>query len=131
MVAGRTTEPRSVTLTTTSGQAGVTAASGTFNAEDVNRVVTATGIPAGTTLSAVASDTAATLSANATASGSRSVVIGTEGGLAPTNYGFRGWSPESETESQAYSVSANNAGTPVPPAKLTDGITRTSQRSRG
>ena len=115
-VSGRTSEPRTVTLTTTSGAPGVTAAAGTFSKRDVGRSITATGIPAGATLSAVASDTSATLSANATAAGSRSAVIGSA--AQPVQdaqaYGFVGWSPESSAESEAYTLAAVNAGTAQP-----------------
>lgn len=130
MVAGRTSEPRSVTLTTTSASAAVTAAAGTFSKRDVGRVVTATGINAGTTLSAVASDTAATLSANASATGSRSATIGAT--TTPINegiaYGFVGWSPESDAESQTYTVTA--LGTSEP-SRITNPNTPVGQRGRG
>ena len=59
-MAGRTSEPRSVTVTTTNASAALTGAAGTFSTSDVGRPITATGIPAGATLSAVASSTAAT-----------------------------------------------------------------------
>jgi len=135
MVLGRTTETRTVTLTTTSGAATLTAAAGTFNEEDAGRSITAaSGIPASTTILSVQSDTAATLSANATASGSRSATIGgTDTALANgQRYGFIGWSPETDTESEAYSLAANNAGT-VPPDRIVDNFTgvATKQRGRG
>lgn len=126
MVAGRTTEPRSVTITKTSGAATVTAAAGTFNEEDAGRGISGTGIPASTTLLSVQSDTAATLSANATASGAGSATLAVASGAA---YGFTGWSPESDAESETYSVAANNAGTATPD-RLTDTTTRVAQRAR-
>jgi hypothetical protein len=133
MVAGRTTESRSVSaLTKTSGSAAVTAAAGTFSQEDVGRAISGTGIPAGATLAAVTSDTAATLSANATATGSGAATIGAAThGAATSGYGFTGWSPESDTESQAYTVAANNAGT-ASPDRITNPYTAAaSQRGRG
>lgn len=134
MVAGRTTEARSVTLTTTNGSAAITAAAGTFNEEDAGRSISAAaGIPAGATILSVTSDTAATLSANATASGSRAATIG--GADTPDasgqRYGFFGWSPESDAESEAYSVASNNASV-VPPDRVTTNYSpQPAQRSRG
>lgn len=53
---------------TTSGSAAITSATAAFNAvTDVGAVISGTGIPAGTTIIAVADATHATLSANATA----------------------------------------------------------------
>lgn len=126
MATGRTTEPRTVTISTTNTSTAVTAAAGTFNvSEDVGRSVTGTGIPAGATLSAVASATAATLSAAATATGSPSVVLGS--GNAQS-YGFRGWSPETDAESEVYSI-ANGAGASAP-SVMTNTTTRFEQRTR-
>lgn len=109
VVPGRSSaETRTATITTTSSSTAITAAAGTFMKGDVGAAVSAaSGISAGTTISAVASDTAATLSANATASGSRSATIGP--GTAGV-YGFRGWSPESDTE--RLSRAAVPTGTP-------------------
>lgn len=121
-----------MTVTTTNASTAVTGAAGTFNEEDAGRIISATGITAGTALATITSDTAAVLSANATATGSRSATIG----AATTTqndalaYGFLGWSPESDAESESYSVAANNAGTATPD-RLTDNITRVAQRSRG
>jgi hypothetical protein len=127
MVAGRTTESRTVTVTTTNASASITAASGTFNKpEDVGRTITGTGIPAGATITAVASSTAATISANATASGSPSVVLGPGD---PAVYGFRGWSPESDAESETYSIAAG-AGASAP-SVIANTYTRADQRARG
>jgi hypothetical protein len=117
MVAGRASEPKSVTLTTTNASAAVTAASGTFNEEDAGVPVSGTGVPAGATLLTVTSDTAATLSAAATATGSRTVTFGANA----SGYGFVGWSPETDAESETYTVAANIAGTATP-----DRITNTT-----
>lgn len=54
---------------TTSGSAAITSASASFNASDIGNPISGTGIPAATTILSVQSATAATLSANATASG--------------------------------------------------------------
>ena len=128
MVAGRSSEPRTATVTTTSASANLTAAAGTFNEEDAGRPISGTGIPASATLATVTSDTAATLSANATASGSITATIGSTSG---SSYGFTGWSPETDAESETYTVAANNAGTATPD-RVANGYTpRTTQRSRG
>jgi hypothetical protein len=135
MVAGRTTEGRSVTATTTNAAATLTAAAGTFNEEDAGRSVSAaSGLQAGSTILSVQSDTAATLSLNANASGSRTITIGAaDTPLASgQRYGFIGWSPETDTESEAYTLAANNAGT-VPPDRIVDTFTAvtTKRRARG
>lgn len=128
MAQGRTTEPRTVTVTTTNESTAVTAAAGTFNVpEDVGRTITGTGIPAGATLAEVTSATAATLSEEATASGSPSVVLGAG---AASGYGFTGWSPETDAESETYTVAAVNAGTATPD-RITNTYTRVEQRARG
>ena len=128
MVAGRSSEPRTATVTTTNTSTAITGAAGTFNEEDAGRSIAATGIPAGATLASVTSDTAATLSAAATAAGSVSATIGagTQSGLT---YGFLGWSPESDAESETYSI-AGGAGATAPD-RLTNSYTPVSQRSRG
>ncbi|MFG2299430.1 hypothetical protein [Actinacidiphila glaucinigra] len=127
MATGRTNEPKTVSITTTSGQPSITAAAGTFTKpEDIGRTVTGTGIQADTTITAIASDTAATLSLNATASGARTVTLGRAN---PQAYGFGGWSPESDTEADAYTVAAVNAGTAQPDA-ITNPTTRANQRAR-
>ncbi|MDR3082851.1 MAG: hypothetical protein LBV60_18340 [Streptomyces sp.] len=127
MVAGRTNEKRTITVTTTNASTALTAAAGTFNEEDAGRTITGTGIPAGATLASVTSDTAATLSAAATAAGSVSAVLGRAQGTA---YGFTGWSPETDAESETYTVAAVNAGTATP-SRLTNTYTRAEQRARG
>jgi hypothetical protein len=126
MAVGRTNESRTVTVTTTNASTAITAAPGTFHEEDAGRTITGTGIPAGATLATVTSDTAATLSAAATAAGSPSVTLGRAQGQA---YGFAGWSPETDAESETYSVAANNAGTATPD-RITNTTTRVEQRSR-
>jgi hypothetical protein len=129
MVAGRSNEPRSFAVTKTSGAATVTAAAGSFTEEDAGRPISGTGIAASTTILSVQSDTAATLSANATASNSSTATIGAAG-ESSGSYGFHGWSPETDTESEAYTLAANNLGT-VPPDRITNPYTGVSQRSRG
>lgn len=125
MAAGRTNEARTVTVTTTNTSTGITAAAGTFHEEDAGRTITGTGVPAGATLASVQSATAATLSAAATASGSPSVVLGQAQGGA---YGFTGWSPETDAESETYPIAAG-AGASAP-SVLADDTTRAEQRAR-
>jgi hypothetical protein len=116
-VIGRGTGARAATVGITSGSAAVTAAAGTFDTvNDVGRAITGTGIPAGATLSAVASATAATLSANATATNASTPVMLGERDTAARrltseqNFGFRGWSPETATEATAYQCTAPLGG---------------------
>jgi hypothetical protein len=72
------TEARTVTVIKNTSTA-ITGAAGTFiTTKDVGRLIAGTGIPAATTLAAVASDTAATLSAAATTSTTNPAVIGSE-----------------------------------------------------
>lgn len=127
MAVGRSNEARTATVTTTLSSTAITAPAGTFQEEDAGRAITGTGIPAGATLSAVTSDTAATLSAAATAAGSPVATLGRATGEA---YGFTGWSPESDAESESYTVAAVNAGT-VTPDRIGNPFTPASQRSRG
>ena len=131
MATGRATDPRTVTVTTTNASTTITGAAGTFTEEDSGRVITGTGIPANATVTTTTSDTTATLSAAATASGSISAVIGTNAGMAAGNlYGFYGWSPESDAESESNSVAAANAGTNAPD-RILNPYTAVSQRGRG
>lgn len=133
MATGRHTEARTVaSVGTTSASAAITGPAGSFSKSDVGRPISGTGIPASTTISAVASGTAATLSANATATGTITATIGTAGTVASAayGYGFTGWSPETDAEAQTYTVAAVNAGTATP-SKLTDTYTAVSQRGRG
>jgi hypothetical protein len=126
MAVGRTHEGRAVTVTTTLSSTAITAPAGTFQEEDAGRTIAGAGIPAGATLSAITSDTDATLSAAATAGGT---VTATLGAAATSAYGFHGWSPETDAESETYSVAANNAGTATPD-RLTNTSTAVQQRSR-
>lgn len=130
MVEGRTSEPRSVTVTTTNGSAAITAPAGTFTEEDSGRPITGAGIPAGATVTTTASDTAATLSANATASATVPAVIGVNPIAGAQGYGFFGWSPETDAESETNTVAAANAGTNAPD-RLTNAVTGVTQRGRG
>ena len=130
MATGRTSEPRSFAVTKTSGSAAVTAAAGSFNEEDAGRPITGTGIAASTTILSVASDTAATLSANATASNAVAATVGVSTETGGQTYGFTGWSPETDAESEVYTLAANNAGT-VPPDRIVNTYTAVSQRARG
>lgn len=54
---------------TTNGSAAITSATASFTADDVGKPISGTNIPASTTILSVQSSTAATLSANATGSG--------------------------------------------------------------
>ena len=133
MATGRSVEARTVaSVGTTSGSAAITGPAGSFSKSDVGRPISGTGIPAAATLSAVASGTAATLSANATATGTITATIGTAAavGAAALGYGFHGWSPESDTEAQTYSVAAVNAGQ-VPPDRITNTYTGVNSLQRG
>lgn len=101
-VTGRSTEGRTVAnVGTTLNSAAITGPAGAFHEEDTGRAISGTGIPAGTTISTVTSDTAATMSANATATGT---ITATLGAGSAANYGFQGWSPESDAESETYSI---------------------------
>lgn len=135
MVAGRHTEARTVaSVGTTNASAALTGPAGSFLKSDVGRPIAGTGIPAGATLSAVASGTAATLSANATATGTVTATVGTPitVGAASQGYGFVGWSPESDAEAGTYSLAAVNAGQ-VSPDRITNTYTGVNglQRGRG
>lgn len=128
MATGRTTEGRTASVTTTLSSTTITAGAGTFGASDVGRKITATGIPADATITAVASGTSATISAAATAAGTVTATLAAHlYGSAP---GFFGWSPETDAEAGTYSVASNNAGTATPD-RLTNPFTAVSQRGRG
>jgi hypothetical protein len=124
-VAGRGPDGRSVSVTTTDTSTALTAPAGTFHEEDVGRGISGTGIPAAATLTAVASATAATLSAAATATGTITAALGA--GTA-ANYGFIGWSPETDAESETYTV-LGGASAAAPGTILTPGQA-VEQRSR-
>lgn len=126
-ITGRSTEGRTIpNVATTSTSTAITAPAGSFHEEDVGRTISGTGIPAGTTIASVTSDTAATLSAAATAIGTITATVGAAAGSA---YGFRGWSPESDAESETYTVAAVNAGQ-APPDRITSPTQERQQRSR-
>lgn len=116
-VAGRSNEGRTVAnVGTTSTNTAITAPAGSFHEEDAGRTITGTGIPANATVASVQSDTGATLSAAATATGNITATLGSATGEA---YGFLGWSPETDAESETYSVaggaSANSPSTLTAP----------------
>ncbi len=129
MVLGRSTEGRTIaSVGTTLSSTAITGPANSFEEEDAGRSITGTGIPAGATIVSVTSPTAAVLSAAATATGT---VTATVGAAASSAYGFHGWSPETDAESETYTVAANNAGT-VPPDRVANSITaKAVQRSRG
>jgi hypothetical protein len=122
---GHSTAGRTVaTFGTTSGSKSVTGPSGSFNnPDDVDVVVTATGVPAGATLASVESDTAATLSVNATATGTVTATLGAE--LA-SETGFTGWVPTTAAQQADWTVASANSGV-TPPEHLADGNTRVTQ----
>jgi len=122
---GHSTAGRSVaSFDTTSGAATVTAPAGTFSdPDDVGVAVSGTGIPAGATIESVQSDTAATLSANATATGTVTATLGAE--LA-SETGFTGWVPETAAQADDHTVASVNAGV-LPLEHLADSNTRVAQ----
>lgn len=129
MVAGRTNEGRTIaSVGTTNTSTAITAPAGSFHEEDAGRTITGTGIPAAATIASVTSDTAATLSAAATATGT---ITATVGAATAAAYGFAGWSPETDTESEAYTVAANNAGTVAPDRVTSPFNPKSAQRGRG
>lgn len=131
MAAGRTNEARTATVTTniTAGtEDEISAPAGTFHEEDAGRTISGTGIPSGTTIASVTSDTAAVMSQNATAAGT---ITATLGAAAPEAYGFAGWSPETDPESETYTVAAANAGTLTPDRVTDPNSPKTAQRARG
>lgn len=124
---GRTPEPRTVaSFVTTSGSAAVTFPAASIYPDDVGRPISGTGIPAGATLLTRSSATAGTLSANATASGTITATLGTTA-TTGTQFGFYGWSPETEAEAALYPLPTAGAGAP---SILTDSTTRVAQRNR-
>ena len=129
MAVGRTNEGRTVaSVGTTNTSTAITAPAGSFHEEDAGRTITGTGIPAGATIASVTSDTAATLSAAATATGT---IAATLGAATAGAYGFAGWSPETDAESEAYTVAAANAGTNTPDRVTSPFNPKTAQRGRG
>ena len=83
-------------------------------APTLGQPITGTGLPAGSTIAAVASGTAATLSAPASSSGTSTAQLG--GPQSAQAYGFHGWSPETEAEADSYTIAGINAGLPQPEA---------------
>lgn len=124
MVAGRSTESRTAVIGTTTTSTAITGAAGTFHEEDVGRTISGTGIPAGATIATVTSDTAAVLSAAATATGSPTATLGAATGQA---YGFIGWSPESDAESETYSI-AGGASASAPDRPTNPNTPRSAER---
>lgn len=108
---------------TTSGSAALTGSANSFFAADVGAPISGTGIPAGATIASVTSGTAATLSANATATGSITASIGPR--LA-SSAGYTGWRPEADTRNADYTFASAIAGTATQD-KLTDNVTRVNQ----
>lgn len=113
----------SAAATGTALSTNVSAPAGTFTEEDSGRSVTAAGVPAGATVTTTGSDTAAVLSAAATAAGTVAAALGPVSSTG--GFGFLGWSPETDAESETYTVTAVNAGTATP-----DGTT-SIRRARG
>lgn len=131
MVAGRTTEARAVTgVGTTSGAKGLTAPANSFNEEDAGAVITGSGIGAGNTIASVASGTSAQLTNNASATATVTVTIG--GRTSEQLYGFYGWSPETDAESESYTNAAAGGGA-TGPDRIVNTFTAVSsnQRARG
>lgn len=126
MATGRTNQGRTATIGTTNTSAAITGAAGTFQEEDAGRGITGTGIPASTTVLSVESDTAATLSANATATGSPTATFAAAAGTA---YGFVGWSPETDAESETYTIAGGASASA--PDRLANSYTGILQRARG
>lgn len=121
---GHSTAPRSVTsVVTTSGSTALTAPASSFTSADVGAPISGTGIPAGATLAAVASGTAATLSVNASASGTVTATVGPQ--LASLN-GFTGWIPEALSRATDYTFASQAAGT-VTQDRLSDSVTPVTQ----
>lgn len=108
---------------TTVSSAALTGPANTFHARDVGAPISGTGIPAGATITAVASGTAATMSVNATATGTITATIGPR---KESSTGFLGWKPEADTRSGDYTFASAVAGT-APLDRLSDNFSRTTQ----
>lgn len=74
---------RSVTGNTTTGSNSITNLSATFTNADLGAVVTGTGMPAATTITAIVSGTQVTISNNATATGTGVALTTTQGASCP------------------------------------------------
>lgn len=134
MAVGRSTEARTVaSVGTTATSTALTAPAGSFNEEDAGRLITGTGIPASVTLATAGASNgaAATLSVAATATGTIAATLSGATAQADAGFGFYGWSPETDAESETYTVAAANAGT-VTPDRVTNAISPIpAQRARG
>jgi len=132
MVLGRTTEVRTIaSVGTTATTTALTGPADSFNEEDAGRPITGTGIPASTTIASVTTATAAVLSVAATATGTITATVGGNAADSGQKYGFHGWSPETDAESETYTMAANNAGQ-VQPDRVANSISsKAAQRSRG
>lgn len=71
---------RTATVSTTDLSPAITSSDANFDASDAGRTITGAGIPAATTILSVQSPTAATLSNDATATGTTAAAIGPEAG---------------------------------------------------
>lgn len=100
---------------TTSASAAITSATAAWNADDVGKPISGTGIPAATTILSVQSATNATLSANATASGT-SIVFTIGIALAAASY------PSLLTAFKYTHGSITFAGASLPTKELSIGI---------
>lgn len=98
---------RTETISTTSGDATITGAAGTFSSSDVGQTITGTGIPADTTILSFTSDTEVEMSANASATGAS--VAATLGATTGWKYaglldGGQGFEESIEVESTQHSA---------------------------
>lgn len=124
---GRTSDSRTVASVVTNSTTAITFPSGAIRASDVGRVISGTGITAGTTIASVQSATAATLSATATTSTTQTMTLAGYPSAAP-GLGFVGWTNETDAEAAVYPIAAG-AGASAP-SVLTDAVTRVTQRNR-
>jgi hypothetical protein len=129
MAVGRTPDGRTVaSVTTGSAVATLTAVAGAFYDEDVGKTVTGTGVPAARTIASVNADgSVATMNGNGNAIGTATMTLGRG---SPAVYGFEGWSPETDAESELYTI-AGGAGANAP-SKLANAVTPVAAgRARG
>lgn len=122
-VAGRGPHGRTISVGTTNTDPTLTSAGNLFQEEDDGKTVSGTGIPADTVIDSVTSAGAAEMDKNATATGT---VTATLGAGDPQDYGFHGWSPETDAESETYAVGASG----TPPEVLSDSVTPIVRRTR-
>lgn len=116
-VVGRSPQARTITITLTDIDTALTADAGTFHPEDAGRPISGQGIPAGSTLASVESDTEATLSDAATESGEVEATLPDVSWTADNGYGFIGWSPKSSATAADYKLPSAGANDPE---KITD-----------